>query len=213
MRDAYVMYRSFWEAIKDLPDKEIAEIMKAISEYALNDVEPNVDGVIATIFKLVRPQIDANNRKYENGCKGAKYGVLGGRPTKEKTDVGKKKSNDKISKDEVNNFFESIWALYPVKKGKGSISDSKKKELYKIGFEAIKNCIDRYCRDMEGKDKQFWKYGSTFFNTGYVDYLDNNYDTADNVKTIQNEYSENHTEDDDSENMDFWNKDEVNEDV
>lgn len=33
----------------------------------------------------------------------------------------------KVSKSEINDFFESIWKLYPSKKGKGQISDSKKK--------------------------------------------------------------------------------------
>lgn len=200
MRDAYVMYRSFWEAIKDLPDKEIAEIMKAISEYALNDVEPNVDGVISTIFKLVRPQIDANNRKYENGRKGGQYGSLGGRPAKE-IKGNNKKSNDNASKEEINKFFESIWALYPIKKGKASISDSKKKELYKIGFEPMKACIDRYCKEMQGKDKQYWKYGSTFFNSGYVDYLDSNYD----VKETENVSNTNEVVDD-TEDLNLWDE-------
>lgn len=224
MRDAYVMYRSFWEAIKDLPDKDIAQAIKAISEYALDDIEPQTDGIVATIFRLIKPQIDANNRKYENGCKGAKYGALGGRPKKSKnpkeTPKEKEKENvkdkvkDKVSKTEIETFFEKIWALYPIKKGKASISDSKKKVLFKVGFEPLEKCIQRYCKEMEDVDKKFWKYGSTFFNSGYVDYLDSNYSTANDDEKSQDKYSENHTEeDDDSEGMDYWGKDEVNEDV
>ena len=35
------------------------------------------------IFKLIRPNIDSNKRKYENGKKGASFGKKGGRPKKD----------------------------------------------------------------------------------------------------------------------------------
>lgn len=40
MRDSTVFYRSFYEAIKDLPDAELVKSFKAIMEYALNGIEP-----------------------------------------------------------------------------------------------------------------------------------------------------------------------------
>ena len=76
-------------------------------------------------------------------------------------------------KKDVNNFFESIWQLYPRKVGKGQISDKKKKELHSYGYDVIKQCIDRYKKDK--KEWQEWKHGSTFFNSGFIDYLDENY--------------------------------------
>lgn len=92
------------------------------------------------------------------------------------TDIDKeieKDTDKKITKKEIDLFFESIWKMYPSKKGKASISDAKKKILYSIGFDTLKTCIERYV-----KDKEEWralKDGSTFFNGGYVDYLDANY--------------------------------------
>lgn len=76
---------------------------------------------------------------------------------------------------EIQDFFESIWTLYPVKKGKASVSKTQKQKLYEVGYEHIKKAIERYCEENRDKDKQFWKHGSTFFNSGYVDYLDENY--------------------------------------
>lgn len=35
-------------------------------------------------------------------------------------------------------------------------------------------CIERYTEYTKGKDEQYTMYGSTFFNSGYVDYLDEN---------------------------------------
>lgn len=78
---------------------------------------------------------------------------------------------------EARALFEDLWKLYPSKKGKGQVSDTKKKELLKIGKEELERAIDRYKADLK-KDADWRKTqnGSTFFNSGYVDYLDKNYD-------------------------------------
>ena len=61
-------------------------------------------------------------------------------------------SKDKdISKDNKNNMckadalalFERLWKLYPVKRGKGQVSDTKKMKLFKIGFDEMVRAIDR----------------------------------------------------------------------
>lgn len=73
-------------------------------------------------------------------------------------------------------LFEDLWSLYPLKRGKGQVSDTKKKELLKIGLGEMTRAIDRYKTDLE-KDSSWRKAqnGSTFFNSGYKDYLDCNY--------------------------------------
>jgi len=82
MTDSFVFYRSFHEALKDLPLEEYGAIMFAINEYALNGVEPELSGAIKMAFTLIKPQIDANNYRKEAGQKGAEFGRLGGRPKK-----------------------------------------------------------------------------------------------------------------------------------
>lgn len=67
--------------------------------------------------------------------------------------------------------FETLWKMYPRKKGKGQISDTQKKKIAKIGFERMKTAIERFIAEMDGQDMQYIPYGSTFFNSGYVDYL------------------------------------------
>ena len=86
---------------------------------------------------------------------------------------------EKNRKEEYNTFFEEVWGKYPNKKGKGKVSATKKKELYKVGDELFR-CIDRYINDVEERRRKSFKdlqyqNGSTFFNSGYVDYLDKNY--------------------------------------
>lgn len=75
-------------------------------------------------------------------------------------------------------FFSKIWKLYPKKRGKGQVSAKSKRKLYDIGFDQISRCIERYKQEIKGKDDQYVMYGSTFFNSGYVDYLDDNYENS-----------------------------------
>lgn len=83
MRDSIVFYRSFYEAIKEIPLEEQGVVYNAIYGYALDGIEPELNGIAKAIFLLVKPQIDANNTRYENGKKGAEYGKKGGRPKNE----------------------------------------------------------------------------------------------------------------------------------
>lgn len=72
MRDSMVFYRSFYEAIKELPAEDFKLTVETLMEYALNQIEMTVTGVAKTVFILAKPQIDKNNQRYENGCKGGK---------------------------------------------------------------------------------------------------------------------------------------------
>lgn len=82
----------------------------------------------------------------------------------------------KVSKQDINSFFEDVWKLYPNKKGKGQISDAKKKVLHSIGIEEMTRAIERYKTDLAKEEWRKPQNGSTFFNSGYVDYLDANYE-------------------------------------
>lgn len=91
-------------------------------------------------------------------------------------------------KPDIDVFFNTIWKAYPKKKGKGQVSKTKKAKLYKIGLDEIMRCIDRYKKEIEinNTSEQYVMYGSTFFNGGYVDYLDENYIT-DNAEEINDD--------------------------
>jgi predicted phage replisome organizer len=82
----------------------------------------------------------------------------------------------KPSKAEIDEFFDFLWQLYPVKKGKGQVSEAKRKALYAIGNEEMQRAIWRYLNELK-KDADWRKpqNGSTFFCSGYVDYLDANF--------------------------------------
>lgn len=69
MRDSVLFYRSFYEALKNIPPDERLKVYDSIMEYGMYDHAPDLDGVALAIFLLSKPQIDANNKRYANGCK------------------------------------------------------------------------------------------------------------------------------------------------
>lgn len=84
---------------------------------------------------------------------------------------------------EANELFERLWDRYPNKRGKGNVSDAKKRALLEIGEEHMLRAIQRYVdehnsRERSGAFTPNWKNGSTFFNSGYLDYLDGNFSPA-----------------------------------
>ena len=97
MRDSSIFYRSFYEAINDLPEENQLAVYKSIFEYTLNFNEIPLTGISKTIFTLIKPQLDANNKKFANGKKG-------GRPIEEKQTETKKepKENQTESKPKTN---------------------------------------------------------------------------------------------------------------
>jgi len=69
-RDSFIFYASFYEAMKCLADNDYIAVSKAVNEYALYGNEIELSGIANGFFQLIKPQIDANNRRRENGLKG-----------------------------------------------------------------------------------------------------------------------------------------------
>ena len=79
-------------------------------------------------------------------------------------------------------FFERAWQYYPNKRGKGQVSEKSKERLMSHGWDNVKRAIDRYLEDLKKDEWRQAQNGSTFFNSGYVDYLDENYTPPMNPK-------------------------------
>ena len=96
MRDSFIFYRSFYEAAQDLEDSDRLKFYDAVLEYALNGSETLTERSSArAVFKSVRPQIDVNNQRYENGKKG-------GRPKNQTITKPKPKRNQTKTKQKPN---------------------------------------------------------------------------------------------------------------
>ena len=68
-KESFIFYRSFFEALQDLKDKERLKVYDAICNLALNEIDTEFKGLSKTIFTLIRPQILSNTKKYKDGQK------------------------------------------------------------------------------------------------------------------------------------------------
>ncbi len=128
MRESIIFYRSFYEAIKDLKTDIQGEIYTAIMEYGLYGKETENLGPIArSIFTLVKPQIDKNIKRYENGCRG-------GRPNRNKPEQepnnNQNKSEQEPKENDNVNDNKNIPPIIPPageKEGEGEEKNKRKR--------------------------------------------------------------------------------------
>ena len=87
-RDTFIFYRSFKESMNELSDADRLIMYEAISDYSLDMKEPELTGFPKALFSIIRPIIDANWQRYNNGCKGgAPKGNKNNRFSKSTTEV------------------------------------------------------------------------------------------------------------------------------
>ena len=143
-RDSVVIYRNLFEALQGVSDKSYKRIMNAILKYSMDGEESELAGVERAVFQLAKTQIDANNKKYENGKLGAEYGRLGGRPKKEEinekpqenpTETPNQPLNDKCKMLNDNNLKES--------------KKESKEDIFKNHSSCERETYDQIIADME----------------------------------------------------------------
>ena len=70
MRESFIIYKSFFEAGEQIRNKvDRLLFYEAIFKFALFQEECELSGVAKGMFVLVKPQLEANLRKFENGKK------------------------------------------------------------------------------------------------------------------------------------------------
>ena len=91
---------------------------------------------------------------------------------------------------DANALFEYLWNLYPKKRGKGNVSATQKKKLLKIGKDDMEQAIRNYLEEINnrGTDMKYVKNGSSFFNSGYIDYLPENYTPLPAMRRADSRY-------------------------
>ena len=109
-RDSFVTYRSFYEAVKSLDYETIGKVYVAINEYALDHNEVECDGIVKTVFTLIKPQLEASFLKAISGSKGGK--------------VSKSQSSEELEDKEERN----ISTLEANPKQNGSKTKANKKQ-------------------------------------------------------------------------------------
>ena len=65
-RKQFTWYRSYYDALKELPAEEFRDIVLAVCAYALDGEDPELSGVARAIFTLIRPTLEVGRSKAEN---------------------------------------------------------------------------------------------------------------------------------------------------
>lgn len=172
-REGFIMYRSFVEAVADFDDATKGSIYEAIAHYALDGIVPELSGVAKTIFVLVKPQIDANERRRQNGLHGGapkgnqnarKQPKNNQKQSKENVNV-KEKDNDK-EKDKDNNMdcllFEKCWSSYKCKGNK----ERALKEWYNLTDTDKEIVLPHIRAYVPTKDERFLKNFENYLHDG-----------------------------------------------
>jgi len=189
---------SYREPLEMLTDEERGKLLIALMDYAENGIVPELNSTSAMAFAFIKIKLDEDLKKYEDTVRrNQENGKKGGRP---KNPVGSDKTqetqwdnqkpkkpnsnsnynnnlkkNNKNIVQEAQDLFERLWEIYPLKRGKGQVSDANKRRLLDIGYEQLAKAVERYKADLAKEDWRKPQNGSTFFNSGYKDYLDCNY--------------------------------------
>ena len=139
-RDSFIVYRSFYEAIKDLPEKNQLEVWNAITEFSLNFTEIELTGLSKTIFGLIKPNLQANNSRWKNGKTPKEISKTEAKGKQEisKTEANKDKDKDKDKKEKekAGDFANAIpltgielWNTFPLPPSKKQGADLTKEEI------------------------------------------------------------------------------------
>ena len=72
MMESMIFYRSFYDAIEELPDASRLKLLEAILRYGLYDEEQNLTGVEKSLWTVIRPLLAANKDRAVNGKKGGR---------------------------------------------------------------------------------------------------------------------------------------------
>jgi hypothetical protein len=115
-RDSSIFYRSFYEAIKELPKTNQLEVYTAIFEYALNFSEVELSGLSKTIFTLIKPQLDANNKRFLNGKEPKVKQTISEPEAKPKQDISEHEANNNVNVNKNENENQKINFIHCDKK-------------------------------------------------------------------------------------------------
>jgi len=111
-----------------------------------------------------------------------------GTSTGSELDTQKRDIKKQIKKQSTELFFDECWSIYPNKKGKGKISDSKKEQAYKLGDE-FKKAIENYKLYLKQNTWLHCQNGSTFWNSGYIDYIEQKQEEKKPLRIVEREIS------------------------
>lgn len=95
-RKQFTFYKSYYDAISELPKKDQSALILAVCAYAIYEEPPKGLSIAAsTAFKLIKPTLDSGRKKAENGS-------MKGKANESNAEANESKTEAKKSKTEAN---------------------------------------------------------------------------------------------------------------
>lgn len=164
-RNQMTFYSSFWDAANILPEESRYDFLQAIFRYVFEDYDSSKDlsGPAAAAFVLVRPVLDAANRKAEIGRLGgskrktpAKYAES---KDEEKKEIEAENNNENEIEGKVvhANILSPILSFY---RGRITppLSANQAAELIALAHDMGMDCCSRAADIALAKGKASWPY-------------------------------------------------------
>ena len=68
-KDGFIIYKSFYPALKNLTDAQMGEALRMIYEYQVSGTTPAPDSAFAVYFAFFKAKFDEDDAKYEDMCR------------------------------------------------------------------------------------------------------------------------------------------------
>ena len=161
-RGQFTFYRSFWEAIRELPAKDKAAVICAVCAYVFDEEAPSLQGTSKAIFSLMKPTLDSSAKKAANG----KLGGSKSKANAKQTEKEKEKEDEVEKEGEIENECSPpIKAPPRVAKQKHGqygwvrlTQEEYAKLLTDLGETELRRCIEYVDEAAQGNgNKNHWK--------------------------------------------------------
>ena len=97
-RETMIVYRSFFESLKGCEKEVQADVWNAIFEMGFNQKEVELEGLSKTLWLLIKPQIEANLKRFLNGSKPKQKQSVSeteAKPKQERSEIEANNNNNK----------------------------------------------------------------------------------------------------------------------
>ena len=205
MKDSVIFYKSFYEIIKELPDKSQLELYNAIFKKYFYGEETELKGLSKGIFGMIVPNIDSANKRYfanvENGKKGGrpkKQIETQQKPIDNPLETQQKPKQNLNDKDNDNvNVNENVNVNLNVNDNDNIfeiIEQNLGRPLSPIEYEKVNEWEDNELTRYVIKDSILkGKYNIKYMDTVLYNYKKNNITTVQQAQEENQKFKEKHT--------------------
>ena len=148
MRNSFVFYSSWWEAIKNLPRDVQGDVLTAIIEYGLyGETTEQLKPITKAMLAMAKSQIDINNQRFENGKKGGRKKLNYNQnqtkqePKENQNQTKEEPNNNLINNENVNENENEEYPPYAPQKGESTSPESNEGD--KINYNALMDTFNK----------------------------------------------------------------------